>query len=542
MKSICKFELKQDYEDYENEVDMLGHVIEENKVYLKLGRHFEYCIHADFHIGSNKNVQLLGNDANLLKFAKIRITNTSTNESRVINPTKLVAFEAGDYKIDYGVWIDDNKETYTTPNWTFEYCNEVTYIQVDPIVTKLSRIFAAYCTNLTGIMFGEPDQYPEGPCVFSDPYSHNDVIINDHISFTENHSSAFLRGNTKIGNIYVSDGVTGFSSCFGSNNPCMGEQYESGGHWTTNSDTYKSEIYLGAQVTSVKFQSTNKISRCIISSENPYLIYDSAINSVIKKDLNDQGKKVIVTGLGCGYQNGYLKIPSGYVFGNSYETYSSLKEIKVLDLSEFDSTQRNPDGVTGGYFDGFRDLSELETLILPRNIHCVSSKYASGFPKVKNLIVPVKFAPIVVWSGTYGYWGDRAHVMVRNYTSLFNGSNCSGPIGRSVPVAERNLYVLDSTNQNDKDSWTNMYDGSTVTTDWADNKDNPTYYFRPNIWKYVQMSPFDSNIPENYSDCWLDRDGNINPSNSPCQEFTLNYLSEQQMTNLISSLNPNNNN
>ena len=133
MKSICKFDTKQEYEDYSNEVDMLGHVIEENKVYLRLGRLFTFCIHADFTVASNKNVQLIGNDTDLTKLAKVRITNKTTQESRVINPTKVVTFEAGDYKIDYGVYIDDNKETYTVPNWLFQNCPEVTYILVDTI-------------------------------------------------------------------------------------------------------------------------------------------------------------------------------------------------------------------------------------------------------------------------------------------------------------------------------------------------------------------------------------------------------------------------
>ena len=119
MESVCKFETKQEYENYSNEVDMLGHVIEEDKVYLRLGRHFSFCIHADFTVASNKNVQVIGNQCDLTKLAKVRITNEDTQESRVINPTKTVSFEAGNYKIDYGVYINDDKETYTTPNWLF---------------------------------------------------------------------------------------------------------------------------------------------------------------------------------------------------------------------------------------------------------------------------------------------------------------------------------------------------------------------------------------------------------------------------------------
>jgi len=98
---------------------MLGYVLEEDKVYLRLGRHYEFCIHADFSVNSVKNVQLLGTNSELNKFAKIKITNLDTNEYRVINPTRLVEFQPGDYKIDYGIWIDSNNETYTTPSCTF---------------------------------------------------------------------------------------------------------------------------------------------------------------------------------------------------------------------------------------------------------------------------------------------------------------------------------------------------------------------------------------------------------------------------------------
>jgi hypothetical protein len=63
----------------------------------------------------------------------------------------------------------------------------VNYIQVDPIVTKVSRLFIRHCPNLTGAMFGNLDDYPEIQ-VFDEPYSHNDVIIKDHISFTDENS------------------------------------------------------------------------------------------------------------------------------------------------------------------------------------------------------------------------------------------------------------------------------------------------------------------------------------------------------------------
>jgi len=88
------------------------------------------------------------------------------------------------------------------------------------------------------------------------------------------------------------------------------------------------------------------------------------------------GKKVILAGLGTGYPNGYLKIPSGYNVKN-YTTYSGLDEIKVIDLSEYDTEVRCDDGVTGIKFDGFRDTA-AETLILPYNVHFIP-KFVAGF-------------------------------------------------------------------------------------------------------------------------------------------------------------------
>lgn len=523
MKSICKFELKQDYEDYSNEVDMLAHVLEEDKVYLRLGRHFEFCIHADFTVASNKNVQVLGETCDLNKIAKVRITNVDTNESRVINPTKLVNFDAGDYKLDYGVYINDDKETYTTPEYVFQECPEVTYIQVDPIVTILRRGFVGWCTNLTGIMFGEPNQYPETQ-VFTQPYSHNDVILNNHISFYDG-SNRFLQGCTKIGNVYVGDEVTGFNSCFGIINSCMWQVHNKA--CETFSDTYKTEIYLGEKVETVLFCNQNKINRCIISPNNNYIQYDSTVNGIIKKQLNAAGKKVIIAGLGSGYPNGYLKIPSGYLL-NSYTTYSGLRDIKVIDLSEYDTEARCDDGIIGITFTGFRD-SRAETLILPTNVHFIP-KFVAGFSYVKNFVVPTKLAPIVSWGGDYTPWyGTRQSI----YDYCINlVSNCYGTFGSGVnDKSERNLYVLDGTTD-EKDSWTEQYDRTQVE-DWkATDTPDPDDYDRPNMW---------CDLLKDYNDAGTDHVKWPTESRSPYRSYTINYLSQQQMANLINSLNPNNN-
>jgi hypothetical protein len=79
MESICTFTVKSDYESYENTKDILAQVTTdtEDKVYLKIGREYSFCIHADFVVETEKDVILLGNGgsanarADLTKFAKI---------------------------------------------------------------------------------------------------------------------------------------------------------------------------------------------------------------------------------------------------------------------------------------------------------------------------------------------------------------------------------------------------------------------------------------------------------------------------------------
>ena len=557
MESICKFETKQAYEDYVNVVDMLGHVISEDKVYLKLGRYYSFCIHAEFTVPTNKDVQLLGAGstygADLTKFAKIKITNLDTEESRVINPTKVVNFEAGNYKVDYGIWIDDNRETYTTPNFTFKSCPEVTYIQVDPIVTQLTNMFVADCANLTGMMFGDPDQYPEGECVFNQPYSHNDVIINSHISFVDN-SNGFLRRCPKIGNMYIADGVTNFVGCYGTHDSAMGNAYA--GFPTNNFSDVKTEIYLGKDVQDVQFRAQNKIYRCIVSPENTYIEYDPITHTVIKKELNASGQKVILTGMGYGYPNHTLTIPAGYTMGHGYSTFAELPDIETINLLDYDATGRlapypYPSGdprsgnwyyISGVSFDGFRDMDNVETLILPRNTVLMPSKYCNGFGKVKNLVIPAEQAPVVAWSGQWGYWGDRSNVMPSNTTPLTGGTN-NQDCGMGWNAEERNIYVIYNGETSEealakKASWTNDYD-NVRANEWArntgevDDQGRAIYVWeRPNIWKYIQMNY--ENAPEAYRNYWG------SACKSPCREYTLSYLTESEMEQKISELLSNN--
>ena len=510
MKSICKFDTKQEYEDYSNEVDMLGHVIEENKVYLRLGRLFTFCIHADFTIASDKNVQLIGNDCDLTKLAKIKITNKTTQESRVINPTKLVSFEAGDYKIDYGIYVDDNKETYTTPNYLFQNCPEVTYILVDTIVTRINKYMCSICNNLTGIMFGEEDQYPETQ-VFSEPYSHNDVIVNGHASFVDN-STNFLQRCPNIRNVYIDDDVANFTGCFGMNNSCMW-----GGNHYNNSDSVFTEVYLGKNVTTgVRFCNQNKITNYVISSENPNIEFDSTVHAIVGKTLRN-GKKVIYTSIGR-FPNNYLEVPSGYIF-NSYDAYCGVK-LDVINLYNYDTITTNGDGVSGIAFTGFRDVNVV-TLILPRDCRYIN-RFAAGFGKIENLIIPSTVAPIVDWGGDYTAWyGTRESV----YDYCFNlVTNCCGTLGSSVPKGSRNLYVLEGT-QNEKDSWVEQYD-RTNTTYWQNGDTGINE--RPNMWYDMTQV------------LYVDGDTIKWPveSRSPYREYVLNYQSTQDMNTLIASLIP----
>lgn len=585
MESICTFTAKSDYESYENTKDILAQVTtsSEDKVYLKLGREYSFCIHADFVVETEKDVILLGNGgsanarADLTKFAKIQITNVDTEETTVINPTRVVHLEAGTYKIDYGIWWDGSEGTYTTPAWTFRSCPEVRYIQVDPVGTKMyiHNLFAADCANLTGIMFGNPDQYPETQ-VFTEPYSHDDVIINDHFSFIyARYSPAFLRKCPKIRNIYVADGVTYFTGCFGRHDSAMGNSSGNGGIAFTNFSDIKTEIYLGKDVkdselyydsggsahrVQLQFSAQDKIKRCIVSPENPYIEYDPTVHSIISTELGyrstdsqhtGQAYKQIITGLGYGYPNHCLTIPAGYRIKNGYITYAELPDIHIIDMSEFNDTicspayyeiwywQRYLDGV---YFDGFRDMYNVETLILPKDTTLIPSKYCNGFGGLKNLIIPREQAPVVVWSGQWGYWGSRSEVMPCNTSSLTGGTNNQAcTMGHAVSVEERNLYVLYNGGENPteeqatkKATWTNDYDelkDSSWRTDTGevDDQGNPIYvYERPNIWKYIQMAYDDA--PETYKLLWESE------CKSPCREYTINYKTDAEMTTLINSL------
>jgi hypothetical protein len=237
--------------------------------------------------------------------------------------------------------------------------------------------------------------------VFTEPYSHNDVIINGHISFVGD-SNNFLKKCPKIRNIYVGDGVLNFIGCYGSRDSSMAGDYD-GIDWCNFSDI-KTEIYLGKDVKDVQFRAQNKISKCIVSSENPYLKYDSVTHTVIKKELNDNGQKVILTGLGCGYPNNTITIPSGYTMGHGYDTFAELIDIKTINLLDYNATGRlayypYPKGdprsetwfyISGISFDGFRDMYNVETLILPRNVKLIPSKYCNGFGGLKNLIIPTE--------------------------------------------------------------------------------------------------------------------------------------------------------
>lgn len=504
MKSICKFELKSEYEDYQNEVDILAHVIEENKVYLRLGRQFSFCIHGYFNVPSKKDVRVLGINVDLANFASIKFTNLDTGEvkreSSSIN--KIVNLEAGSWRIDYGIYKQDSG--YVTPAAMFSGwisndnkadIPELTYIQVDPIVTKVDRSFVRECSNLTGAMFGELDVYPETE-VFDTPYSHNDVIVNSYVSFVDNSSINFLQGCSKIGNVYIADGVSGFNGCFGMND-MWGETYDN--------NPVPTQVYLGKSVkapvlptTFMGFLNQNKITKYIVNPENTEIEYDSTVQALVLK-----GTHTIIAGLGL-YKDGMLTIPSGYTI-RGYREYEGRGPI-IVDMSEYDQHTT---------LQGIRDLLSAELLILPKNLTEIDM-YRAGFPKVETLIVPTKVAPICKW-------GDGIGNRTNAYDYAFSTkSNISGyGLGGRADKTKRKLYVIEGTAE-EKATWTNKYDNwsNPPANTWQNGTTGN--WERPNLWYDLTLS-YDEG---DFKSLW-------NAASGPYQEFEIVFVPENEMDALI---------
>lgn len=511
MKSICKFELKSEYEDYQNEVDILAHVIEENKVYLRLGRQFSFCIHGYFNVPSNNSViKILGDNVVLDNFAALKFTNLDTgevkSESSSINRTATLT--QGNWKIDYGLYKRDTG-FYVAPASMFDNGITVNYIQVDPIVTQVSAQFIRYCPQLTGAMFGELDQYPEVE-VFDQPYSRNDVIL-QNIAFTNNDSTNFLGGNggcPLVRNVYVGDTVTGFVGCFG--------------HVDANGKTFdssiKSQVYIGklVQLPStdlgsdyLNFINQNKITEFIVSPENPNFIYDNTVQALIRKDTSDG--KIIAAGVGT-FNNDMLQIPAGYRMRN-YRCYQGRAPI-IVDLSEFDDhnhTLKNK-------LMGIRDLNKAELVILPKNLKTIEIYHGAGLSNCESLIVPTKVAPICQW-GNDGNLGDRTSAYKGAFSTQTNMTG--NGLGHLADKTKRKLYVIEGTAE-EKATWTNKYDNwpNPPANTWQNGTTGN--WERPNLWYDLTLSYDDGD----FKSLW-------NAASGPYQEFEIIFVPENQMDALI---------
>lgn len=524
MKSICSFTTKSDYEEYQNEVEMLAHVVEdgvENKVYLR-DKQFSFCIHGYYHVDSKKNVRILGENVLMDNFAALKLTNLTTGEvkreSNIIN--KIVNLEAGDWKIDYGVYAREGG-IYVMPasmlsGWVENQNNtrpldDLTYVQVDPIVTQVSRLSIRVCPNLTGIMFGEMDDYPQTE-VFGEPYSHNDVIINNHISFTGDSSINFIQGCPKIRNVYVADEVQGFNGCFGAND-----------HWGStynHNNPVLSKVYLGKSVKVpsggfMYFLNQNKITEYIVNPENNELEYDPVVQALVLK-----GTHIIVGGVG-NYKNGMLKIPAGYTLRN-YREYEGVGPI-ILDMSEYDQHTT---------LQGIRDLWSAELMILPKNLQRISL-YRAGFPKAETIIIPTKVAP------TCG-WGDNNELGNRNnvYDYAFSTVTNMASLGTSVPVNKRKLYVIAGTAE-EQATWTNPYDNQ--SSRYPEHPENPDHsnnvwydgttheWCRPNLWHDLTLAWEDGD----YRMRWSGEPGKPAKSSGPYHEYEIIFVPENEMDTLI---------
>jgi hypothetical protein len=85
---------------------MLAFVKEEDKVYLRLGRNFSFCIHGYYNVPSNATIKILGDNVVIDNFAALRLINLDTGEiikeSSSINRTMTLT--SGNWKIDYGIY------------------------------------------------------------------------------------------------------------------------------------------------------------------------------------------------------------------------------------------------------------------------------------------------------------------------------------------------------------------------------------------------------------------------------------------------------
>lgn len=568
MKSITTFNTKQEIDDYINTVDMLAHAVEEEEVYLTPAKaEYRYVISAWFTPTSNKNMLIIGNNgwgqgagSPIAQIAKIKINDLTEGTSETQTPTYTTpVLKNHIYRIDYGIYKNLTDNTWHAPTYLFGYTYELAYYVAYPEVTKHESNFIYGINNLKGGIFksdssdlaeliSEVDNYFLDNTQIPSKVNINNAVYEGHMTSV---GGAILSACNYVQDVYFDENITSIGSVF----------------YSAKQDPapYPSIIYIGSQVQKLDFPHQFKIRKVIIPEENPYIKWDETIRSVVEKTLIN-GKIPIQTGGGI-WDNDYLYIPPGYVSvaggGYEYTTFTG-RNTKIVNLIDYD----------GGQPTGFKDAGEIQTLILPRTTTKIGV-YFNGLGKVKNFIIPCTTAPLVQWyedpapgesshwNGGWGWRGDQYGYSIIGAGNMYGNSlgwrvdtnsTLSKDIDFTFPKPTRNVYVLTGT-QDEQNSWTERYDradqvmSSSEKNQWMVNNQ----YSRDNVWHDITLQVLDSNgniiqvaldeinSQPNKTEVSYSGETPRAANNFAFRQYHLNYLSEQQMTNLINSLIPNNN-
>jgi hypothetical protein len=172
-----------------------------------------------------------------------------------------------------------------------------------------------------------------------------------------------------------------------------------------------------------------------------------------------------------------LEVPENY-FIPDYGTFNGKYGLRVVNMYNYKYIKNdNTYGTGTGYF---FDCSRIRTWILPPNL-TATEIYSGGKGWMQNLIIPVSKAPYLSYGTADGTFAGSIIGSGNNSGSMGNANTT--PANGNVYTADpdyniRQLYVLDTDNIENKNSWTNEYDGTTSTT-WGNE--------RPNLWKRLQI-------------------------------------------------------
>lgn len=554
MKSITTFNTKQEIDNYINTVDMLAHAVDEEEVYLTPSKgEYRYVISAWFTPTQNKNMTIIGSNgwnqsagSPIAQIAKVKITDLTEETTVTQTPTYTIPVTKDHiYRIDYGIYknLDDN--TWHAPTYLFGYFTyELAYYVAYPEVTKHETNFIYGINNLKGGIFksdssdlaeliSEVDNYFLDNTQIPSKVNINNAVYEGHMTSV---NGGILSGCNYVQDVYFDENIISIGSVF----------------YNAKQDPtpYPSIIYIGSQVQKVDFPHQFKIRKVIIPEENPYIKWDETIRSVVEKTLVN-GKIPIHTGGGV-WDNDYLYIPSGYVCvdggGHTYTTFTG-RNTKIVNLIDYD----------GGAPTGFKDAGEIQTLILPRTTTKIGV-YFNGLNKIKNFIIPCTTAPLVQWykdaaeshwNGGWGWRGDQYGYSIIGAGNMYgyslgwrvDASTVAQDADFTIPKPNRNVYVLAGT-QDEQNSWTERYDradqvmSNSEKNQWMINNQ----YSRDNIWHDITLQVLDSNgniIQEALNEIESQPNKTNDSYNLAFRQYHLNYLTDQQMTDLINNLIPN---